>query len=99
MSTSLYHPFPAKLTLTDAEEIRMRHAAGEAPRALASEYGVAVSSVYDVLRARSHAPRIVVPLTSVVLARLQTASLRAGVANETFAAALIEGGLASLDAR
>jgi hypothetical protein len=99
MSTSPHHPFPSKLTLDDAEQIRARHAAGDAPRALAAEYGVAVSSVYDVLRGRAHPPRITLPISSVVLARLRTAALRAGVADETLAAALLEGALASLQDR
>ena len=99
MTTSQHHPFPSKLTLDDAEQIRVRHAAGEAPRALAAEYGVAVSSLYDIIRGRAHAPRIMLPISSVVRARLRAAARRAGVPDETLALALLEGALASLDAR
>ncbi len=51
------HPFPAKLTLEQAELIRKRYAAGEAPGQLASEYGIAASSVYAVVHERAPPPK------------------------------------------
>ena len=58
------HPFPAKLTLEQAEVIRKRYAAGESPAQLASEFGVAPSSVYAVVHERAHRRRVVVTLSS-----------------------------------
>ena len=57
------HPFPAKLTLEQAEAIRQRYGAGEAPGQLASEYGIAASSVYAVVHERAHRRRVVVTLS------------------------------------
>jgi hypothetical protein len=94
-----FHPFPPKLTLAEAEDIRTRHAAGEAPRTLATEYGIALSSVYDVLRGRAHPPRLLVPVTSLALARLLAAAKQTGASPEKLAAALIEGALSSLPQR
>lgn len=62
------HPFAPKLDHLKAEEIRARHRAGESPRALALEYGVARSSLYEVLRGKSHGGSLVVRLRPVELA-------------------------------
>jgi hypothetical protein len=99
MTASPHHPFPSKLDLVAAEDIRARHRAGEAPRALAAAYGVAVSSLYDVLRGRTHPPRLLVPLGTGLLAQLDTAAHVAGVTKEDYAAALIERALAAQESR
>ncbi|MCC6653485.1 MAG: hypothetical protein IT348_20205 [Candidatus Eisenbacteria bacterium] len=71
MTAHTKHPFAAKLDHATAEEIRARHRAGEAPRTLALEYGVARSSLYEVLRGRTHQGLLVLRLRPVELARLE----------------------------
>lgn len=58
------HPFPSKLSIEQAETIRQRYGAGETPGHLASEYGIAASSVYAVVHERAHRRRVVITLSS-----------------------------------
>lgn len=89
MTRSLHHPFPAKLDLASAEEMRARYRAGESPRSLAAAYGVAVSSAYDVLRQRAHSPKLVIPLSSDVLQTILEGSAAEGTSPEAFVAGLV----------
>jgi hypothetical protein len=89
------HPFPSKLTLEQAEAIRQRYGAGEAPGQLAIEYGIAPSSVYAVVHDRSHRRRVMVMLSGddfQQLERLATAkqASREDVARELLRRALDE---------
>lgn len=90
MTRSPHHRFHAKLDLAKAEEIRARIRAGEAPRALAREYGVAPSSLYEVVNGRSHRPRLVVRLAPRDLARLDQLARAADLRTEEFAARCLE---------
>ena len=61
------HPFPPKLGYEDAERIRERYGNGESARALAREYEISVSCLYDVIRRKSYAGRVVVVLTGQIM--------------------------------
>jgi hypothetical protein len=93
MTASRHHPFRSKLDIKTAEEIRARHRTGEAPRALAREYGVAPSSLYEVLRGRSHRPAVVVRLRPLELERLEKLAERSDQPREEVARKLISRGL------
>lgn len=93
MTTSSQHPFAAKLDYQTAEEIRARHRAGEEPRALAREYGVARSSMYEVLRGRTHRGSVTVRLRPVDLVRLERCARRHALPVDELAADLISRGL------
>lgn len=90
MTRSQHHPFHTKLDLAKAEQIRARVRAGEAPRALAREFGVAPSSIYEVVNGKSHRPCLVVRLTSRDLARLDRLAREADLRTEEFAARCLE---------
>lgn len=90
MTKSQQHPFQAKLDLEKAEEIRARARAGESPRALARELGLARSSIYEVINGKSHRPRLVVHLAPRDLARLDRLAREADLRTEEFAARCIE---------
>lgn len=83
------HPFRRKLNLATAEQIRARHAQGEEPRALAEEFGIALSSLYDVLRGRTYPPRLTVLVDDVTLRRIDAAARDAGQTREAFAVACL----------
>jgi hypothetical protein len=83
------HPFRKKLDAATAERIRTRHARGEEPRALAVEFGVALSSLYDVLRGRTYPPRLTVVVDDETLRRIDAAARGAKQTREVFAAACL----------
>lgn len=89
------HPFAPKLDHATAEEIRARHRAGEAPRALTLQYGVARSSLYEVLRGKSHRGSLVVRLRPVERARLQQSARELELSPGELAARCIERALTS----
>lgn len=82
-------PFRRKLDAQTASRIRVRYTRGEEPRVLAEEFGVALSSLYDVLRGRTYPPRVTIVVDDDVLARLDAAAHRVNQTRETFAAACI----------
>lgn len=51
------HPFPAKLTLDQAEEVRRLRARGAHLNALAEKFGVAKSSISAVVHYHAHVPQ------------------------------------------
>ena len=83
------YPYRKKLDPMTAERIRARHAQGEQPRALALEYGVALSSLYDVLRGRTYPPRLTVMVDDETLGRIDAAARDANQTREVFAAACL----------
>jgi hypothetical protein len=89
MNTSSTHSFRRKLTLATAERIRARHTQGEEPRALAREFGVALSSLYDVLRGRTYPPRLTVVVDHETLRRIDAGARDAEQTREDFAAACL----------
>lgn len=90
MTAHTKHPFAAKLDHATAEEIRARHRAGETPRTLALEYGIARSSLYEVLRGKSHGGSLVVRLRPVELARLERSARELELSPGELAARCIE---------
>jgi transposase len=62
MSRSPHHPFRARLDERAARDIRRQVHDGASPRALAEKYGVAMSSVYDVVAERTYPSRLSVRL-------------------------------------
>lgn len=92
------HPFPAKLSLEQAEAIRQRYGAGEAPGHLASEYGIAPSSVYAVVHERAHRRRVVVTLSSDDFRQLERRALARQSSREAIANELIRSALGAADA-
>lgn len=91
--TTTNHPFAGKLTLNDAERIRARYAAGEPPGALAEEFGVSASSLFDVLRGRTHRRRVTVDLAAGDLERLDQEARASGTTREEAAAHLLRAAL------
>jgi hypothetical protein len=88
----LYDQLPSfrkKLDATRAEHIRARHADGEEPRALAMEFGVALSSLYDVLRGRTYPPRLIIRVDDETLRRIDVAAGSANQTREAFASACL----------
>jgi hypothetical protein len=73
------HPFPSKITLARAEEIRRRVADGQSTIAIARQYGIARTSVHDILAGRSHRRDLTVHLTAEDFAQLQHACMSANV--------------------
>lgn len=90
------HPFPPKLGYADAERIRERYAAGESARALAREYSISVSCLYDVVNRRSHAGRVVVVLMSSEMAKLDGIAEKTGATREQVASAILRSRLAQI---
>jgi hypothetical protein len=93
MPTNAHRPFAPKFDYATAEEVRARHRAGEEPSALAREFGVARSSMYEVLRGRTHRGSVVVRLRPVDLARLERCARRRALSVDEVAADLISRGL------
>ena len=89
------HPFPAKLSLEQAEVIRKRYAAGESPAQLATEYGVAASSVYAVVQERAHRRRVVVALSGDDFQQLERLATAKHASREDIAHELIRRALAT----
>lgn len=75
-------PFAPKLDLRDAVEIRRAHAAGVSARDLAAAYGLAKSSVHEVLRGRAHVCTVTVRLNDPIYLRLADVAASEGVAFE-----------------
>lgn len=96
MRSSRAHPFPPKLGYADAERIRERHAAGESARTLAREYSISVSCLYDVLRRRSYAGRLVIQVTESEMRKLTALAERTGASREQVASALLRSRLAQI---
>jgi transcriptional regulator with XRE-family HTH domain len=88
------HPFRAKLALGDSLRIRSKHAAGTSARDLAAAYGVSVTSIYAVLRGRTHRCVLRVILADKTYTRLAAAAKAAGRSLEDWAANVL-----SIDAR
>jgi len=84
MSNAVYHPFRARLDAEVARSIRARVRAGAVPRALAQEFGVALSTVYDVIAERTYPPRLVVDSDDATLDALAVLAARAGQSLEGF---------------
>jgi hypothetical protein len=93
MTTSPHHPFRSKLDFTQAESIRTRFTMGESPRSLADEFGVSLSSLYDVLSGRSHAARVTVRLKSKEFEQLTLLASDVRESCEEVAATLLRRGL------
>jgi hypothetical protein len=83
------HPFPPKLSIEQAETIRQRYGAGEAPGRLAGEYGIAPSSVYAVVHDRAHRRRVVVTLSSEDFHQLERRAVTQQSSREDVARELI----------
>lgn len=90
------HPFPPKLGYEDAERIRERYGSGESARALAREYGTSVSCLYDVIRRKSYAGRIVAILTGSEMAKLDALAEKTGATREQVASAILRSRLAQI---
>ena len=86
------HPFPAKLSMEQAEEIRLRYGKSESPSQLANEYGIALSSLYSVLRGRTHQRRVTVTLSSEDVQQLERFATAQQWSRETAAQELIRRG-------
>jgi hypothetical protein len=78
MASYPHHPFRSRLDAAAARSIRARVRGGEAPRDLATEYSVAIASVYDVLAGRSYRPRLVVDVTDDLIESLTAAAAAQG---------------------
>ena len=76
-------------TVVQAEEIRLRYRDGESPTLLAALYGVARSSLYAVVRGRSHRPRVCVVVTSADVGKLDDIAAASGATREDVAARLL----------
>lgn len=96
MTTAPRRPEAPRLDLDDALNIRARFAEGTSARALASEYGVSLASVYAVLREESHRCVVRTVLAPAVFVRLTETAQRVGRTREEVAAALVARALASV---
>lgn len=96
MSRPRAHPFPPKLGYDDAERIRERYGRGESARALAREFGISVSCLYDVLKRRSYAGRLVVHATDADMRKLDSLAAKAGATREQVATAILRSRLAQV---
>lgn len=90
------HRFPPKLGYEDAERIRERYGNGESARALAREYEISVSCLYDVIRRRSYAGRLVVRLTGGEMQKLAALASQTGATREQVASAVLRSRLAQI---
>lgn len=90
------HPFQPKLGYADAERIRQRYAKGESARALAREFSISVSCLYDVLRRRSYAGKLVVQVTESEMSKLDALAARAGGTREQIATAILRARLSQV---
>jgi hypothetical protein len=83
------HPFAPKLTVERAEEIRRRYRDGESPSLLAAHYGIARSSLYAVVRGRSHRPRVSVVVSSAEVGKLDSIAAACGTTRDEVASRLL----------
>lgn len=90
------HPFAPKLGYEDAERIRDRYSLGESPRALAREFGISVSCLYDVVRGKSYAGRLVVQVTGAEMQKLEALAERTGGTREHVATAILRARLSQI---
>lgn len=90
------HPFPPKLGYNDAERIRERYDRGESARVLAREFGISVSCLYDVVRGKSYAGRLVIVVTGPEMKKLAALAERTGASREQVASAILRSRLAQL---
>jgi len=89
------HPFPPKLSMVIAEEIRRQRRHGVSVDELARRYGVAKASISAVLHLHAYVPEFVVPVrldkhTRGVLTELADEQ---GIAAEQLAADILNEGL------
>lgn len=96
MRRTRLHPFPPKLGYDDAERIRDRYGRGESARALAREFGISVSCLYDVIHRKSYAGRVVVHLTDGEMQKLDALAEKTGAAREQVASAILRSRLAQI---
>lgn len=96
MSRLRSHPFPPKLGYDDAERIRERYGRGESARVLAHEYAISVSCLYDVIRRKSYAGRLVVQVTDGEMQKLDALGKKAGATREQVASAILRSRLAQV---
>lgn len=90
------HPFAPKLGYDDAERIRERYDRGDSARVLAREFGVSVSCLYDVVRGKSYAGRLMVVLTGSEMQKLAALAERTGASREQVASAILRSRLAQI---
>lgn len=90
------HPFPPKLGYDDAERIRERYDRGDSARVLAREFGISVSCVYDVIKGKSYAGRLVVVVTGREMQKLAALASRTGGTREQVATAILRSRLAQI---
>lgn len=83
------HPFAPKLTVAQAEEIRRRYEAGESPTRLAAHYGIARSSLYSVVRGRTHRPYVTVTVSSADVSKLDDFAAASGATRGEVASRLL----------
>lgn len=83
------HPFAPKLGYEDAERIRSRYGHGESPRALAREFGISVSCLYDVVRGKSYSGRVIVQISGAEMKKLEAIAERTGGSREQVATAIL----------
>jgi len=89
------HPFAPKLDPASAQVIRERYQAGESPSHLAADFGVAVSTLYDVIRGRSYRTPMVLPLGVVELRQLEAIAQRFGLTRQQAAVEIMRRGIAA----
>lgn len=90
------HPFPPKLGYDDAERIRERYTRGDSARVLAKEFGISVSCLYDVVRGKSYAGRLVFQVTGAEMQKLEALAERTGGTREQVATAILRSRLAQI---
>lgn len=92
------HPYPPKLTLEQAEEIRRLRRAGIQLAELATRFGVAKSSISAITHLHAHCPRTIVrvALPEFERALLSECAEDEGRTDEDFASALLAEALRSL---
>jgi hypothetical protein len=73
------HSMSSKITLAQAEDVRRRAAGGAPPAEIARQFGIARTSVHDILAGRSHRRDLTVHLTAEDFAKLQHACMSANV--------------------
>lgn len=92
-TSSSAHPFRSKLDFTKAESMRRLSLRGESAQTLARQFGVCLSSVYDVLAGRTHAPTVTVRLRAKEFTQLLRLARDRGESCEEFAGTLLRQGV------
>ena len=78
-----------KITPAQAREIRSKSAKGVWAKDLAAEYGLNVSTVYDICHGHTHPSRVTVSVSDGVMARLEEAATSANIRVEELSARLL----------